>query len=182
MNPETNRITNVLGVTLLATLAAASGMAQSTNQITAVSPTSAAQGTSGLTLTFTLDTDSPPAPPAGNLPSLVLLGTNVGSSVTYTSQYVVTAKFSIPPFEPLGYKAASVTFTTPNGTLTYGIAPAFQVTAGPGLEANFSATPTSGAVPLTVTFTNSSPGSFTSQLWSFGDGATSTVANPSHTY
>jgi PKD repeat protein len=155
---------------------------QSTNQITALSPATAAQGASGLTVTFTLDTDSPPAPPADNIPTLVLLGTNIATSVTHTSQYIVTALFNIPPFEPLGYKNASVAFTTPNGTLTYGISSAFQVTAGSGLEAGFVASPTNGTVPLTVAFTNNSLGSFTSQLWSFGDGATSTAANPSHTY
>jgi PKD repeat protein len=169
-----------LAIATFAAIASASG--QSTNQITDLSPGTAAQGTSGLTVTFTLDTDSPPAPPAGNLPTLVLLGTNVGSSVTHPSQYVVTAQFSIPPFEPLGSKDASVTFTTPNGTLTYGISAAFQVTAGSGLGAGFSATPTNGTVPLTVAFTNSSVGAVTSQLWSFGDGATSTMANPTHTY
>lgn len=54
-----------LGCVALALLVAASALGQSVNQITAVSPTSAAQGASGLTVTFTLDTDSPPAPPAG---------------------------------------------------------------------------------------------------------------------
>ena len=82
------------------------------------------------------------------------------------------SSLNLPPFEPLGYKNASVAFTTPNGALTYGIASAFQVTAGSGLGADFSATPTSGTVPLTVTLTNSSLGSFTSQAWSFGDGTT----------
>jgi PKD repeat protein len=174
------RLAKTIG--MVAFLATESAFGQNVNQITAISPATAAQGTSGLTVTFTLDTDSPPAPPAGNLPTSVMLGTNVGTSVTHTNQYALTAQFNIPPFEPLGYKSASVAFTTPNGTLTYGISSGFQVTAGPGLGADFSATPSSGTVPLTVAFTNSSLGSFASQLWSFGDGATSTAANPSHTY
>lgn len=178
--PLARKIGIRLAIVAIAAIASASG--QSSNQITAVSPATAAQGTSGLTVTFTLDTDAPPAPPAGNLPTSVLLGTNVGSSVTHASQYVVTAQFNIPPFEPLGSKDASVAFTTPNGTLTYGISAAFQVTAGSGLGAGFSATPTNGTVPLTVAFTNSSIGAVTSQLWSFGDGSTRTTANPGHTY
>ncbi len=173
---------NLKTILTSACLMAFTGFGQNVNQITAVSPASAAQGTSGLTVTFTLDTDAPPAPPAGNIPSLVLLGTNVGSSVTHASQYIVTAQFSISPFESLGYKDASVAFSTPNGTLTYSMSSAFQVTAGSGLGASFSATPTSGTVPLAVVFTNSSIGSVTSQLWSFGDGAASTAANPFHTY
>ena len=48
--------------------------------------------------------------------------------------------------------------------------------------ANFSGTPTSGTVPLAVTFTDSSTNSPTSWSWTFGDSNTSTVQNPSHTY
>ena len=47
----------------------------------------------------------------------------------------------------------------------------------------FTATPTSGAAPLTVQFIDASPGSsVTAWAWTFGDGASSTVQNPSHTY
>ena len=48
--------------------------------------------------------------------------------------------------------------------------------------ANFAGTPTSGAAPLAVAFTDSSTGSPASWSWNFGDGITSTVKNPSHTY
>ncbi len=48
--------------------------------------------------------------------------------------------------------------------------------------ANFSGTPTLGAVPLAVTFTDSSTNSPTSWSWSFGDTNTSTLQSPSHTY
>jgi PKD repeat protein len=47
--------------------------------------------------------------------------------------------------------------------------------------ANFSGSPTSGAVPLTVTFVNTSTGA-TSSLRNFGDGYTSTLENPVHVY
>jgi PKD repeat protein len=47
---------------------------------------------------------------------------------------------------------------------------------------NFSATPTSGTAPLTVTFTNQSSGQVTNWLWDFGDGTSSTAQSPSHTY
>jgi PKD repeat protein len=50
---------------------------------------------------------------------------------------------------------------------------------------NFSATPLSGCVPLTVQFTDQSTAAgstITSWLWDFGDGTTGTVRNPSHTY
>ncbi|MFJ5699330.1 PKD domain-containing protein [Arthrobacter sp. NPDC093139] len=48
--------------------------------------------------------------------------------------------------------------------------------------ASFTATPTSGTVPLTVSFTDTSVGLPTSWAWNFGDGSTSTTRNPSHTY
>jgi PKD repeat protein len=48
----------------------------------------------------------------------------------------------------------------------------------------FGASPTSGAVPLTVTFTDNSTGTITNRFWSFGDGATSnlTLTTVAHTY
>ena len=46
----------------------------------------------------------------------------------------------------------------------------------------FTATPTSGTAPLAVQFTDTSTGSPTSWSWTFGDGTTSTLRNPSHTY
>jgi PKD repeat protein len=48
--------------------------------------------------------------------------------------------------------------------------------------AEFSASPTSGKVPLTVTFTDLSTNSPTSWAWDFGDGTTSDLQNPSHQY
>ena len=48
--------------------------------------------------------------------------------------------------------------------------------------ANFVGTPTSGTAPLAIAFTDSSTGSPASWSWNFGDGITSTVKNPSHTY
>jgi PKD repeat protein len=50
------------------------------------------------------------------------------------------------------------------------------------LQADFTADVTSGPVPLSVNFTDQSTGDITSWSWDFGDGATSTEQNPSHTY
>jgi PKD repeat protein len=62
--------------------------------------------------------------------------------------------------------------------LTY-ISP-FSVSGGPVAE--FSADATVGCVPFTVNFTDLSTGEITSWLWNFGDGDTSSVQNPAHTY
>ncbi len=48
--------------------------------------------------------------------------------------------------------------------------------------AAFSGTPTSGTVPLTVSFSDQSSGGPTGWNWNFGDGNTSTSQNPAHTY
>ena len=60
-----------------------------------------------------------------------------------------------------------------------------QTYIGPAtIIADFAANPTQGVAPLTVVFTNTSQptSTITSYLWDFGDGATSTLANPVHTY
>ncbi len=58
------------------------------------------------------------------------------------------------------------------------------VSATSAPTAAFTASPVTGTVPLTVTFTNqSSPTqTLTSYLWAFGDGSTSAITNPEHTY
>lgn len=48
--------------------------------------------------------------------------------------------------------------------------------------AGFTATPTSGAPPLKVVFSDQSTGDVESRQWKFGDGKTSTSRNPTHTY
>ncbi len=48
--------------------------------------------------------------------------------------------------------------------------------------AAFSASPTYGKMPLSVSFIDDSTGSPTSWKWSFGDGTNSTEQNPTHTY
>lgn len=57
-----------------------------------------------------------------------------------------------------------------------------SIALGQAPTADFSATPLSGEVALPVAFTNLSSIDATSWLWAFGDGAQSTLQNPSHTY
>ncbi|MDW5549989.1 PKD domain-containing protein, partial [Methanosarcina sp.] len=48
--------------------------------------------------------------------------------------------------------------------------------------AAFSASPTSGKMPLTVAFTDTSTGTPTKWQWNFGDGTSSAIQNPKHKY
>jgi PKD repeat protein len=72
---------------------------------------------------------------------------------------------------------------TGNGTpCTVVMSEARAVTATFNSKAEFTGSPTSGSVPLNVSFTDTSTHSPTSWSWTFGDGGTSTVKNPVHTY
>ncbi|MBP1929356.1 PKD repeat protein [Methanolinea mesophila] len=50
------------------------------------------------------------------------------------------------------------------------------------VQADFTENVTSGDAPLTVKFTDKSSGRPNSWLWDFGDGSTSSLQNPVHTY
>jgi alpha-tubulin suppressor-like RCC1 family protein len=49
-------------------------------------------------------------------------------------------------------------------------------------KASYTAQPVSCFTSEPISFTNTSTGSYTSLLWDFGDGVTSTLPNPTHTY
>jgi PKD repeat protein len=56
------------------------------------------------------------------------------------------------------------------------------ITTYTAVQAGFTAWPTAGLAPLTVVFTNTCTGDYTSSLWDFGDGVTSTLESPPHVY
>ncbi|HXS36478.1 MAG TPA: PKD domain-containing protein, partial [Flavipsychrobacter sp.] len=63
-----------------------------------------------------------------------------------------------------------------------GIGVGFPILTNAQLTAKFGADNTSGCSPIVVNFTDSSTGSPTSWSWDLGNGATSTLQNPSTTY
>jgi tripartite motif-containing protein 71 len=80
-----------------------------------------------------------------------------------------------------------VTFTVSDGSAADSEVINITVNDVPQIQiplASFTATPTSGTTPLTVTFTDTSTNAPTSWIWSFGDGDTtdSTIQNPIHRY
>jgi PKD repeat protein/pimeloyl-ACP methyl ester carboxylesterase len=60
----------------------------------------------------------------------------------------------------------------------------FSLEADPGFPpvASFLAGPTNGVAPLLVTFTNTSSGIISNQIWMFGNGNISSATNPIYTY
>ncbi len=178
------------GSLVLAVLSCFSGSAfgQAVNEITSINPNYEAQGTTNLLVTFTLDTDAPPAPPAGVTPDSVMIGSMSGTSVTHTSQYIVTAVFNIPAGEPTGPKDAGITFVPPDvGTLVFSMAGGFTVAAGGDMPPSITQHPQSqtvppgGSVTLTVVASGTEP---LSHQWQKNAGdisgatATSLTINP----
>ncbi|MEQ1895584.1 MAG: PKD domain-containing protein, partial [Planctomycetota bacterium] len=80
-----------------------------------------------------------------------------------------------------GTYTVTLTETGPGGTNTR-TRTDYIVVVEPPPAAEFTGTPTSGTAPLVVAFTNQSTGAITSHAWTFGDGASSSLASPSHTY
>jgi PKD repeat protein len=80
-----------------------------------------------------------------------------------------------------GTYTVSLTVTGKDGVSTNTTTRPAYISALP-LTADFTASPTSGAAPLSTQFTDASIGAATSWSWAFGDGSTSTLRNPSHTY
>ncbi|MEQ1895691.1 MAG: PKD domain-containing protein, partial [Planctomycetota bacterium] len=80
-----------------------------------------------------------------------------------------------------GSYAVSLTVSGPGGPHTR-TEPGFVFVGDAPPLAEFTGTPTSGSAPLVVAFTNQSTGAIATHAWSFGDGASSSLASPSHTY
>jgi PKD repeat protein len=93
-----------------------------------------------------------------------------------------TSKNASHTYRIAGTYTVSLEVTGPDGSDTESKTDYITVTTPPAPEADFSAAPRSGEVPLAVQFTDESIGSITSWDWDFGDGSTNTSKNPSHTY
>ena len=79
-----------------------------------------------------------------------------------------------------GEYTVSLTVTNKYGTDKKTV-PAF-ISVGRTPAASFQAVPTQGTIPLTVTFSDTSGAGVTTWHWDFGDGITSSLQNPTHTY
>ena len=96
-----------------------------------------------------------------------------GSNYTVAAYSAANVVVSFTPPAEYGF-AGRVIFSSDGGIST-------NYVTGAGLAAvmpiaSFTANPTSGCVPLTVTFTDTSTGTITNRFWDFGDGTTGNVA------
>ena len=80
-----------------------------------------------------------------------------------------------------GSYTVKLTVTGPGGSSSKTASTPITV-ALPAPVANFTMTPVSGTAPLAVSFTDATTGNVTGWAWNFGDGTTSAVQSPSHTY
>ncbi len=142
-----------------------------TNYITAYAPARAdfvaspSSGVAPVTVTFTNTSTG------DYVTSLWNFGDGIISALTNP-----THVYSIP-----GVYTVTLTVSGPGGTDTLTRTNYITVTAPPPV-AGFTAAPTSGIRPLTVSFADTSTGMVSAWLWDFGDGITSTVQHPAHTY
>jgi len=139
---------------------------------------------------------SPPSPPvanftanptSGTIPLTVYFtdsSTNTPTSWSWTFGDSGTSTAQNPSHQYTSSGSYTVTLTATNAGGSDGETKTNYITAStqPAPVANFSGSPTSGTVPLTVNFTDSSTNTPTSWSWSFGDSGTSTAQNPSHQY
>lgn len=84
-------------------------------------------------------------------------------------------------YQSVGIYTVGLQVGGPGGTDAVTRTNYISVTAAPPI-ADFDAAPRSGAGPLSVQFTQTCTGSVSSYLWTFGDGMTSTLADPLHRY
>jgi PKD repeat protein len=145
------------------------------NQISATVPsssaplasfnTSATSGVAPMTVTFT---DTSTGTVSSRSWSLGDGSTATSASVTknYTTAGTYVVKLTVTGAGVSATASKTLTVTSP--------------TSAP--VADFTASPTSGTAPVTVTFVNASSTNASAWSWQFGDGGTSTAKNPSHTY
>jgi PKD repeat protein len=95
------------------------------------------------------------------------------------------AQNPVKRYTSAGNYPVTLTVSTPAGLTSIASHTITVITATPvepPVTAAFDMTPSSPAVHANVTFTDRSTGTPTSWQWSFGDGATSNLQNPSHAY
>ncbi|MBE3046265.1 PKD domain-containing protein, partial [Candidatus Bathyarchaeota archaeon] len=125
-------------------------------------------------------THSPASPAAGQ--AVQFTDTSVGAPTSWQWSFgdgtTSTAQNPSHAYSTAGAKTVTLTSTNASGSNSS----SRTVTVTTALAASFSFSPASPAAGQAVQFTDTSAGSPISWQWNFGDGTTSTLQNPSHTY
>ncbi|MBL0341053.1 MAG: PKD domain-containing protein [Bacteroidetes bacterium] len=121
-------------------------------------------------------------PTSGCIPFLVQFSNNSTGATTYNWDFgdgnTSTGNNPANTYTVAGTYSVTLTASAPGCTRSTTLSN--LITANQAL-ANFSFTPSSGCLPLTVTFTDLSTNAV-SWSWDFGDGNTSSLQNPVHIY
>jgi hypothetical protein len=136
MKTEATTLRTRFFLVLFATFLSHAVLAFAQNQVLSVTPNSGDPGTSSLTLTFVLDSDTPAPPPAIVPVESVTVGSLAASNFLHTSQYEVTVEIDIPADAAAGTRDVSATFTTPHGELVFSKSAAFTVTGDTGTQSH----------------------------------------------
>jgi PKD repeat protein len=124
-------------------------------------------------------------PVSGTAPFVVQFSDTSSGSITswfwnFGDGQTSTESNPLHTFNEPGFYTVSLTINGPSGSDTE--TKSNYISVYTQVNASFNADKTNGISPLLVSFTNTSTGSFTNLVWNFGDGGTSTSANPNHTY
>ncbi len=154
-------------------------------------------GSNSKTQTNYINVADPAQPPVANFSGTPFSGarplavsfTNLstGDVSSYSWNFGDGGSSSLPnpshTFTSTGKYTISLSVNGPGGSNTNTKTNYISVTDPPPPPvADFSAKPLSGVSPLAVNFSNLSTGAISSYAWNFGDGVSSSLANPSHTY
>jgi YVTN family beta-propeller protein len=125
------------------------------------------------------------SPASGNVPLTVsFTDQSIGSPVewrwTFGDGNTSTEENPVHTYNKSGLYSVTLTASNANGSNV--LTKTGYIAVSNSLVAAFSASPTSGSVPLNISFTNNCTGSPAAWKWTFGDGNTSTEENPVYTY
>jgi PKD repeat protein len=134
---------------------------------------------STLSASFTF---SPSSPAAGQ--TVYFTDTSTGSPTSWQWNFGdgATSTSKNPNHTYSTVSSYIVTLTVSNSTGSNSATQMISVLSPSTLNASFTYSPSSPAAGQAVQFTDTSTGGATSWQWDFGDSATSTIQNPSHTY
>ena len=109
------------------------------------------------------------------------LGTITGWSWDFGDTGTSTTPSPSHTYNTPGTYSVSLTVTGPGGADTF-TRTNYIAVEDPTPIAGFTGSPTSGLAPLPVSFIDASSGPITTYSWNFGDGGTSALQSPTHTY